>query len=278
MNTETITRDKLLDIIRRNAKHPDCAMFILEAVEKYASQFTKTDEEIEQMAEPFDTWVNDNFRKTGAYSKFYVRKDNTGEDALIYSIPGLFVLFLQESGYKSALSNKENYVASDSKSVWENKRDFLEWRVELERRYEDAQTRCGHACDISDFTKEGRCGLNGCYYEASQEQPSASVVSLTGTAGNSVEQCVADIQKYRDAFDLIQQLCEAYKVHITIKYGVSKITSRHNRKWLAQTMGKSFTNEDPLKAISEVFKLILSAHGRNDLLPKQEEPLLNSNQ
>lgn len=77
--------------------------------------------------------------------------------------------------------------------------------------------------------------------------------------------------KYKDAFDLIEQLCEGYRVHFTIKYMVSKITSKYNRMWVVQTMGRSFVSEDPLKAISEAFKLILNANGRGDLLPKNEE-------
>jgi hypothetical protein len=101
MNTETITRDKLLDIIRRNAKHPDCAMFILEAVEKYASQFTKTDEEIEQMAKEKFPIKMENRKLGDCILDFDVNKEK--RDAFI-------------AGYKSALSNKENHVASDNKN------------------------------------------------------------------------------------------------------------------------------------------------------------------
>lgn len=77
-------------------------------------------------------------------------------------------------------------------------------------------------------------------------------------------------EKYKDAFDLIQQLCDGYQTTIKITYGVRKIISKRNRKWVVETMGQSFISDNPLEAIGQAFKVILAVNGRYDLLPNEQ--------
>jgi hypothetical protein len=84
-----------------------------------------------------------------------------------------------------------------------------------------------------------------------------------------------NVDKYKDAFDLIEQVCNGYRTTIKISYGVGKIVNKRSRKWIVRVLEKEFISDKPLEAIGEAFKVILSANGRTDLLPTSADNQIN---
>lgn len=66
--------------------------------------------------------------------------------------------------------------------------------------------------------------------------------------------------RYKDAFDIVESLCQQYKTTIRMSYGVKKNASIRSRVWIVQVMENEFIHENPLKALGKAFEMILAAN------------------